>query len=309
MQVSADLQRPEPSRIDDRDLAMMLFIRGFEQALLEAFSQGRLHGTTHTCLGQEYIPVALTAFLTEDDFQIGNHRGHGHYLARFNDPVGLLAEIMGRDGAVCSGVGGSQHVYRRHQYMSTGVMGESLPVAVGAALHFKRNHPSAMAIAQIGDGTWGQGAVYEALNIASLWKLPLLVVVENNHIAQSTPIELQMAGDIGGRAAAFGIRHLLIQSDDLQDIRGLLRDPIDQIRTQRTPCIVEFDTVRIGPHSSGDDTRPAQQLAALAESDWYPRYRERFAAQFRRLEGQAAADVKRVFDEVAARPLSTWSQS
>src|SRR6185437_13571078 len=100
------------------DLDRLLMIRHFEQALLELFSQGRLNGTTHTCLGQEYIPVALYPLLDEGDFVFSNHRGHGHYLARFDDPAGLLAEIMGREGAVCNGVGGSQHIFR-DRYLST----------------------------------------------------------------------------------------------------------------------------------------------------------------------------------------------
>jgi TPP-dependent pyruvate/acetoin dehydrogenase alpha subunit len=99
---------PRPSRLADDDLALLLLIRHFEQAVLDLFGQGKLHGTTHTCLGQEYIPVALAPLLGDRDYVFSNHRGHGHYLARFEDPSGLLAEVMGRDGAVCRGVGGSQ---------------------------------------------------------------------------------------------------------------------------------------------------------------------------------------------------------
>ena len=119
--------------IDVGDLSSLLMIRHFEQAVLDLFARGLLNGTTHTCLGQEYVPVALGPLLAPDDFVFSNHRGHGHYLARFDDPAGLLAEMTGREGAVCSGVGGSQHIFRG-TYLSTGVQGESLPVAVGTAL-------------------------------------------------------------------------------------------------------------------------------------------------------------------------------
>ncbi|SVC73219.1 uncharacterized protein METZ01_LOCUS326073, partial [marine metagenome] len=119
----------------DADLERLILIREFELLLLHLFSQGKLNGTTHTCLGQEYIPVSVSRFLTEADFVFSNHRGHGHYLARFDDPSGLLAEIMGREGGICHGVGGSQHLYRDRQHLSTGIQGESLPVAVGVALH------------------------------------------------------------------------------------------------------------------------------------------------------------------------------
>ena len=128
----------QPSRLADDDLALLLLIRHFEHAVLDLFGQGKLNGTTHTCLGQEYIPVALAPLLDDRDYVFSNHRGHGHYLARFDDPHGLLAEVMGREGAVCHGVGGSQHIYR-DRYLSTGVQGESLPVAAGAALHLKRD--------------------------------------------------------------------------------------------------------------------------------------------------------------------------
>ncbi|GAB3856084.1 thiamine pyrophosphate-dependent enzyme [Dactylosporangium cerinum] len=106
------------------DLAAMLLIRHFETALLDLFARGELSGTTHTCLGQEHVPVAVSGLLEPDDHVLSNHRGHGHYLARFDDPEGLLAEIMGRAGAVCHGVGGSQHIHRPG-YLSTGVQGRA----------------------------------------------------------------------------------------------------------------------------------------------------------------------------------------
>src|SRR5262245_52932230 len=124
-----------PSRLCDEDLDLAVLIRRFEEGLLRLFSSGALSGTTHTCLGQEYVPVALAPLLA-DDFVFSNHRGHGHYLAHCGDPEGLLAELMGREGAVCHGVGGSQHL-RRERFLSTGVQGESLPAAVGVALHYK----------------------------------------------------------------------------------------------------------------------------------------------------------------------------
>ena len=136
------------------DLEMLLLIRHFEEALLRLFEAGKLNGTTHTCIGQEVIPVALMPLLRDEDFVFSNHRGHGHYLARFRDPAGLMAEIMGREGAVCFGVGGSQHI-NRGRYYSTGVQGESMPVAVGAALHLKREGNGGLAMVFIGDGTWG----------------------------------------------------------------------------------------------------------------------------------------------------------
>ncbi|WP_214110879.1 thiamine pyrophosphate-dependent dehydrogenase E1 component subunit alpha [Acrocarpospora catenulata] len=282
------------------DLDLLLLIRHFELALLDLFARGELNGTTHTCLGQEYVPVALTPLLVAEDHVFSNHRGHGHYLARFRDPEGLLAEIMGREGAVCSGVGGSQHILR-DRYLSTGVQGESLPVAAGAALHLRGS--GALACVYIGDGTWGEGSVYEALNLASLWNLPLLVVVENNGIAQSTPIARQLAGTIRDRAHAFAIRHHEITSTHIPDIRAQIGPLIESVRTDSRPLVLEFATHRLGPHSKGDDTRPASLVRGLP--DWY---RDLSGADgFTEADRAARELVAGIVREVAARPLSRWS--
>jgi acetoin:2,6-dichlorophenolindophenol oxidoreductase subunit alpha len=288
------------------DLRLLLVIRRFEEALLDLFAKGKLNGTTHTCLGQEYIPVALRSLLKPDDFVFSNHRGHGHYLARFDDPAGLLAEIMGREGAVCCGVGGSQHIYRDGSYLSTGIQGESMPVAVGVALHFKRTRPGSLAVVHIGDGTWGEGTIYEALNMAQLWKVPLVVVVENNGIAQSTPTELQMAGTIAARAQAFDIRHVLVDSIDIARIRETLAGPIQGARKSPAPLMIEFATQRLGPHSKGDDTRDAKQIEALRARDWYGIYKRQLGSDFEALDEAVTAAIEHIRGEVDARPLARW---
>lgn len=283
----------------DDDLTQLLTIRAFELKLLDLFDRGMLNGTTHTCLGQEYVPVALDALLGPADHVFSNHRGHGHYLARHRDPEGLLAEIMGRRGAVCGGVGGSQHI-KRDRYLSTGVQGESLPVACGVALHLKRAEPGALVCVHIGDGTWGEGAVYEALNLAALWELPLLVVVENNGIAQSTPTARTMAGSIAARAAAFGVDHVRTGSTDLDEIRTLLAPPVAAVRRGR-PLVVEFATHRLGPHSKGDDTRGADEIAAARAADWYPRLAAADPERFARLDAAARARIDAVAEDVTGR--------
>lgn len=289
------------NRLADEDLALLLLIRSFEQKLLALFERGELHGTTHTCLGQEYVPVSLRPLLSDGDWVFSNHRGHGHYLARFEDPEGLLAEIMGRKGAVCDGVGGSQHL-RRDRYLSTGVQGQSLPVAAGVALHLKRHEPGALACVYIGDGTWGEGAVYEALNMAQLWRLPLLVVVEHNGIAQSTPTELQMAGTVAGRAAAFGIGYTRVSSLDVAEIRRHLAPLVETVR-DGSPLVVEFATHRLGPHSKGDDTRPPDAVRL----DWYASYQAEHPDQSARIEAAARSRIDAIAEEVAARPLAAWT--
>jgi acetoin:2,6-dichlorophenolindophenol oxidoreductase subunit alpha len=294
---------PPPGGLAADDLATLLLIRHFEQALLDLFDRGLLNGTTHTCLGQEYIPVALRGLLGERDHVFSNHRGHGHYLARFDDPEGLLAEIMGRQGAVCGGVGGSQHILR-DRYLSTGVQGQSLPVAVGVGLHLARREPGALVAVHTGDGTWGEGAVYEALNMAALWRVPLLVLVENNGIAQTTPTEFGLSGGIGARARAFGIEHVRTTTRDITALRAELAPRVTEVREGRGPLVVEFVTHRLGPHSKGDDTRPAAEIAQARAHDWLPWYAAALGADFAAADRTQRARVERMVAEVLARPLS-----
>lgn len=293
---------PAPPQLSDADLGSMLLIRHFEQRLLELFAAGELAGTTHTCLGQEYIPVALNPLLDGQDIVFSSHRGHGHYLARYPEPSGLLAELMGREGAICGGMGGSQHLFRPG-FLTTGVQGESLPVAVGVALDLRRTGSDGLALVYLGDGTWGEGAIYEALNMAALWQVPLLVAVENNGIAQSTPIWRHMAGSIAARAEGFGIDHIRVDQTDPGEIRSLLRDPVAAIRFAPRPLIVEFITERLGPHSKGDDTRDRGELDGLQAKDWYPRYAAAFPDQFADVDKQQRERVEAAVREVTARRL------
>ncbi|MDF3290285.1 thiamine pyrophosphate-dependent dehydrogenase E1 component subunit alpha [Streptomyces silvisoli] len=290
------------SRLSDADLSSLLTIRHFEWQLLELFSKGGVAGTTHTCLGQEHVPVALSALMRPEDSVFSNHRGHGHYLARYQDPFGLLAEITGRQGAVCGGAGGSQHLFRAG-FLSTGVQGQLMPVAVGVALDLKIREEPGVAVAFIGDGTWGQGGVYEALNLAQLWRVPLITVVENNGIAQSTPTDSQLAGSIAGRAAGFGIRYVRVTGLDVNAIREQLASPLEQARAGEGPLVIEFETYRLGPHSKGDDTRENLTVARLAAHDWYALYGQQYPEQFRRIDADRRTLVAEVVRDVMTRPL------
>lgn len=294
-----------PDRVTtDPDLELLLLIRHFERALLELFAAGEVNGTTHTCLGQEIVPVAL-APLVRGDFIFSNHRGHGHYLAHRGDPEGLLAEITGREGAVCSGVGGSQHVHRE-RYLSTGVQGQSLPVALGVALHYRRTGQDRIAVAYTGDGTWGEGSVYEALNMARLWQAPLLVMVEHNGIAQSTPTGAQMAGDLEGRARAFDIDFHRFEALWVDALRAGLSPVVDRVRATGTPAVVQVDTVRVGPHSKGDDTRSPEELEAVRARDWYPRYADVLGERFAEVDARQRRRVEDLVADVLSRGPSTW---
>jgi len=152
----------------------MLSIRRFEETLLDLFDRGLLNGTTHCCIGQEANCVAVMEHLREEDHVFSNHRCHGHYLARMWDALGLLAEIMGKEAGICGGLGGSQHICAPG-FKSNGVQGGIVPVAAGIAMAKRLRGIDALSVVFVGDGTLGEGVVYETLNIASLWQLPLLV--------------------------------------------------------------------------------------------------------------------------------------
>ncbi|HMJ24673.1 MAG TPA: thiamine pyrophosphate-dependent enzyme, partial [Pyrinomonadaceae bacterium] len=158
----------------------MLTVRIVEERLLRLFSEGLLHGTVHTCLGQEGCAVGVVSALNaERDVVFSNHRGHGHFLAYCDDVDGLIAELMGRRTGVCAGVGGSQHLHQKNFY-SNGILGGIVPVATGMALAEKAKESDSIVIVFLGDGAFGEGVVYEAFNIAALWDLPILFVVELN---------------------------------------------------------------------------------------------------------------------------------
>ena len=154
-------------------------IRIFEELLLNLYSKGKISGTVHTCVGQEIIGVALSNYLTENDHVVSNHRGHGHYLSRTKNYRGLLAELMGKKTGCSKGVGGSQHTYFKN-FLTNGIQGGMVPIAAGVALFNKKKNNQSISVAFIGDGTLGEGIIYETINIASNWNLPLLIIIENN---------------------------------------------------------------------------------------------------------------------------------
>jgi TPP-dependent pyruvate/acetoin dehydrogenase alpha subunit len=244
----------------------MRFIRRFEERLLGLFDEGALNGTTHACIGQEADCVGVIEALRPGDHIFSNHRCHGHYLAWTGDAVGLLAEIMGKRDGVVGGVGGSQHI-AAPGFKSNGILGGTVPAAAGIALSMKLSGSDSVSAVFMGDGSFGEGIVYETLNIAALWKLPLIFVVENNGYSQSTPLATHLAGDIGSRFAAFGIPFIQLESTDVRAIGTAARREIDLVRSERTPRALIIDTYRLCHHSKSDDNRPAEEIAARWETE------------------------------------------
>ncbi len=237
----------------------MYLIRRFETTVLENFSKGVFSGTTHTYLGQEANAVGILSHLQPGDIVTSNHRCHGHFLAYGGEPRALFGELMGKASGVCGGRGGSQHLHWRNFY-SNGILSGMLPVATGMALAEKLHGNPSVTVAFLGDGALGEGVAYETLNLAALWKAPILFVVEHNHIAQTTPSSIALSGSISGRFAAFDIPAIELDSSDVLDISGAAQDILSITRESSSPHALILQTCRFGPHSKGDDTRPPEEI-------------------------------------------------
>lgn len=241
-------------------------IRLTEQLVLDQFSRGLVSGTTHTCIGQELTAMSVVRALNHpDDAVLSNHRNHGHFLTYSGEFVGLVAEIMGRAAGACGGWGGSQHLVHRH-FHSNGVQGGMLGIGAGLALARKLHNSDGIVAAIIGDGTLGQGLVYEAMNLASVWNAPLLIVVENNGIAQTTVSSHTLGGDIQARGAAFGLPTWRLADDD-PEFLVKVDDVVKTVRGRRGPGFLVIDTRRMGPHSKGDDLRDPDELEQIRNRD------------------------------------------
>lgn len=273
----------------------MLLIRGFEERVLDGFSHGLILGTTHTAIGQEADAVGVLTCSRSGDVVVSNHRGHGHFLAYGGPMRALAAEMMGRRSGVCRGRGGSQHLHWQDFY-SSGILGGTVPLAVGMALAERERGRNAIVIAFLGDGTFGEGAVYESLNLAALWKLPVVFVVENNRYAQSTPIDRHMAGSIAGRFAAFGIPALEQDTTDVLVVRHLAQPLLDAARAGAGPQALILHTYRFSAHSKGDDTRDPAEIERYRRNDPLPLHAARLEAfDAKRMETEAKAAIEDAF--------------
>jgi TPP-dependent pyruvate/acetoin dehydrogenase alpha subunit len=278
-------------------------IRRFEETVLEKFPSGVFFGTTHTYLGQEANAVGVLSCLQDGDIVFSNHRCHGHFLAYGGDPRALFAELMGRAAGVCGGRGGSQHLQWRNFY-SNGVQGGIAPVAAGMALAEKFKGSTAVTAVFLGDGTLGEGVLYEALNLASLWQAPLLFVIENNRIAQTTPVELALAGDIAARFQAFGIPCTELDTSDVEQIRAIAQELLALARGGGPQALL-LHTQRFGPHSKGDDTRIPQIIEDLKRRrDPLPIQAARLApGELDSLQAQVEAEIAAAFQQALADPF------
>jgi 2-oxoisovalerate dehydrogenase E1 component len=253
--------------VNHRNIKEALLIRRVEETFLDLFSKGKLNGTVHTCVGQEFSAVAFAGQLKKSDFIFSNHRCHGHYLSFTKDCYGLIAELMGKKTGASGGIGSSQHLCNNNFY-SNGIQGGIVPVAAGYALANKLLENNNIGVVFIGDGTLGEGVLYETMNIISKWEIPLLIVCENNFYAQSTPQHINLSGSIEKRAEAFDIKTFKSTTFNVEDIIINAKSSIDYVRNTGKPCFHLVDTYRLNAHSKGDDDRDISEVATFGEKDF-----------------------------------------
>ncbi len=248
MSWSAD-RRPQPNEMLDM-FRRMLLIRRMEERLGEVVKSGELPGPVHLYIGQEAVAVGVCAHLADEDWIASTHRGHGHFLAKGGDPRAMVAEILGRETGVCGGKGGSMHVadFRRGILGANGIVGGGIGIATGAALAAQLDARGRVAVVFFGDGGANQGVVMEAINIAAIWKLPLILVCENNGFSEFSPTDSVTAGSIAARARPFEVPGLVVDGNDVLAVWRVAGEAIERARAGAGPTLIEAQTYRWRGH-------------------------------------------------------------
>lgn len=233
---------------------LMLKIRFHEEAIKVLFKQGKIGGTTHLYIGQEAIAAGVIAQLRKDDFISSTHRGHGHMLAKGGELKPMLAEILGRAAGYCKGKGGSMHIasIQLGNLGANGIVSGGLPIAVGSGLSAQMRGTDQITVVSFSDGAANEGNTHESMNLASLWKLPVLFLFENNHYAVSTETSRSMAGSMEKRAAGYDLPFLYVDGNDLEAVHFIGKEAIAHVRSGKGPLLMQADTYRIEGHYYGD---------------------------------------------------------
>ena len=230
-------------------------IRDFEETAYGLFEQNKLRGSVHLCTGEEAIPATVCSTLTHDDYITSTHRGHGHCIAKGAELDKALAELMGKATGYCKGRGGSMHIADLSvgNLGATAIVGGGIPIAVGAALAIKKQHRKNVAVSFFGDSASNEGTFHEALNMAAIWKLPVIFVCENNGFGISVPQWQSTAvEDISVRAKAYGIPGYTGFGNDVNEVDKLFMKAKKRALDGEGPTLLEFKTYRFRGHWTGD---------------------------------------------------------
>jgi pyruvate dehydrogenase E1 component alpha subunit len=245
----------------------MWLIRAFEEKVSALYAERQIVGLLHLGIGQEAVAVGALSLLRDDDLVYGGHRSHGHAIAKGADINKLMAEIAGRATGYCGGKGGSMHIVAKECgfITATGVVGGTIPLALGAAFAAKERKKRQLAVVFFGDGAGQSGPFHESLNIASLWQLPVIFVCENNGYAEFTPLSAHTKIErLAQHAKTYGIPADTVDGNDLFAVRTAMTKAVDQCRAGKGPIFVECLTQRMRGHYEGDPAK-YRELSQLAE--------------------------------------------
>jgi pyruvate dehydrogenase E1 component alpha subunit len=233
---------------------LMVKIRLHEEAIKILFTQGKIGGTTHLCIGQEAVAAGVVSQLRPDDYVSSTHRGHGHMLAKGGELKPMLAEILGRADGYCKGKGGSMHIasIKLGNLGANGIVSGGLPIAVGSALSAQMRETDQVTVVSFGDGAANEGNTHESMNMASAWRLPVVFLFENNQYAVSTHTTRSMGGSMEKRAAGYDLPFVQVDGMDLEQVYFAAQDAIAHARAGKGPIVMQADTYRYEGHYYGD---------------------------------------------------------
>jgi pyruvate dehydrogenase E1 component alpha subunit len=293
----------EAAPASDERLALyrtMVLIRLAEERLSGLFAGGEIPGFIHLSIGQEAVAAGIMSALARGDTIASNHRGHGHALAKGIPLESFFLEVFGKADGICGGRGGSMHVADLSVGMlgANGIVGAGIPIALGSALAHKLRRTGQLAAVFFGDGAMAEGVLHECLNMARLWSLPFLAVLENNGWAEFSEGASQFVGDVHAIAAAFGIPSRRVDGNDVAAVAAAARESVREMRAGGGPRLIECVTTRVHGHFEGDAQkyRSEGEIAALAARDPLRIAREGLLAA-----GVAAATLDGVIAETQAR--------
>ncbi|MFQ5761611.1 MAG: thiamine pyrophosphate-dependent dehydrogenase E1 component subunit alpha [Candidatus Bathyarchaeia archaeon] len=233
----------------------MLLIRFFEEKTVELFAAGKIPGFVHLYIGEEAIAVGACSAISAEDVITSTHRGHGHLIAKDGDVKYMFAELLGKKTGYCKGKGGSMHIadVKLGILGANGIVGAGIPLATGAAASIKYRKTNQVAVCFFGDGASNQGSFHESLNLASIWKLPIVYVCENNGYAISAPVSYHVnVKDISVRSTAYGVPGITIDGNDVLAVYNAATEAVDRAKKGGGPTLIECRTYRWRGHFEGD---------------------------------------------------------
>lgn len=294
----------------------MLRIRSFENRIYQLFLQGSIPGTVHLYAGQEAVAVGVCTNLLDNDYVLGTHRSHGHYIAKGGDMRRLMAELYGRRDGCCKGKGSSMHVgdFSKGMIPAIAIVGANIPISDGVALSFRMRNTRQVAAAFFGEGAVNHGMWHEGANLAAVWDLPLILVCENNLYAASTHIsKTSKVQKISDKSQAYGMRGVTVDGNDVMAVHKIAGEAIRDARNGRGPTLIECLTYRHGGHSRGDPAtyRPKEEVEQWLSKDPIPRFRSKLIEEgfltptkAQEIEAKVEADVDEAvkFAETSPQP-------